>query len=261
MEVKYDKIGIGYNETRKADSYLTARFLYHLDPVKDHLYLDIGCGTGNYTNALSSSGFNFIGIDPSRKMLEKALLRNDAIEWKLGTAECTGLSNESVSGIIASLTIHHWNNLNKAFIELYRVLKPNSTIVIFTSTPKQMKGYWLNHYFPKMMNHSIEQMPFYNNVEFALKTAGFSVSKTEKYFIKPDLEDKFLYAGKHNPELYFNAAIRRGISSFSSLSNKEEVANGLLKTKQDVQSGQIKNVMDSYENDQGDYLFIIANKN
>jgi SAM-dependent methyltransferase len=101
------------------------------------------------------------------------------------------------------LTIHHWGNLEKGFSELSRVLKKDGKIVIFTSTPQQMQGYWLNHYFPKMMMDSIRQMPTPENVIAAMENAKIAIVKTEKYFIQPDLEDKFLYCGKHNPELYF----------------------------------------------------------
>lgn len=260
MEIKYDKIGIRYNETRKADNYLANRLCYHLNPKKEGLYLDIGCGTGNYTNVFSKKGFHFIGIDPSRKMLDKAKKKNTKITWKLGEAENTGLSNEIISGITASLTIHHWHDLEKSFSELSRVLKSGGTLVIFTSTPKQMKGYWLNHYFPKMMLDSMKQMPLFVDLENALLKSGFSISTKENYFVKPDLQDLFLYAGKHRPNLYFNSDVRRGISSFSSLSNKREVANGLLRMKEDIDSGKIDEVIKSFENDLGDYLFVTAHK-
>ena len=159
MEIKYNKIGTDYNLTRKADKYLTEQLLNHLKPTKSGKYLDIGCGTGNYTNELQKNGFQFIGIDPSEKMLEKAKIKNAEIDWKIGSAENTELPKNYVEGIIGSLTIHHWTDLKNGFSELYRVLKPNGRIVIFTSTPKQMKGYWLNHYFPKMLSDSMTQMP------------------------------------------------------------------------------------------------------
>ena len=83
MAVKYDNIGTNYNLTRKADKYLTERLLHHLKPTKSGKYLDIGCGTGNYTNELQKNGFQFIGIDPSKQMLEKAKLKNNEIIWKI----------------------------------------------------------------------------------------------------------------------------------------------------------------------------------
>jgi SAM-dependent methyltransferase len=259
-DVKYDKIGIDYNLTRKADKYLTTQLLYHLKPIKSGKYLDIGCGTGNYTNELQKKGFQFIGIDPSKEMLEKAKLKNNKIDWRIGSAENIRLPQNYVDGIVASLTIHHWTHLKSGFSELHKVLKPNGSIVIFTATPKQMKGYWLNHYFPEMLADSIDQMPTFKKVQLAMKISGFELIQTEKYLIKPDLEDQFLYCGKQNPELYFDTQIRHGISSFSSLANKIEVEQGLSKLRKDIDTGKINEIIRSYENDLGDYLYIIGKK-
>ena len=260
MEVKYDNIGIGYNETRRADEYIFDRLRYHLKPNKKGLYLDIGCGTGNYTDKFQQKGFHFIGIDPSNQMLQKAKEKNEKIKWMLGDAEKTSLENDSISGIIATLTIHHWKDLSNGLVELFRILKKEGKIVIFTSTPRQMNGYWLHHYFPKMMRDSMQQMPSFKDLETAMKKVGFTIEATEKYFVKPDLKDLFLYAGKYRPELYHDFDVQRGISSFSSLSIKKEVDDGLLQMKRDINSRKIAEVIHSYENDTGDYLFVIAKR-
>lgn len=260
MKAKYNKIGKDYNNTRKPDPYLVQRMLFQLQPEKNKIYLDIGCGTGNYTNEFQKKGYYFIGIDPSEKMLNTAKGKNNKVDYRLGNAENTNLDSESVDGIIASLTIHHWTDLNQAFIELYRVLKPTGTMVIFTSTPQQMEGYWLNHYFPKMLQDSITQMPALIKVQTAMENAGFRLKNTEPYFIQPDLQDKFLYCGKENPELYFDESIRNGISSFSDLANLEEVKNGLQKLRADIDNGTINKVIQSYKNNLGDYLYIVAEK-
>ncbi len=227
MEVKYDSIGVDYDLTRKADKYLSERLRHHLNPKAKGLHADIGCGTGNYTNELQKKGFRFIGIDPSIEMLEKAKNKNQQIDWRIGTAEKTDLNDNSVDGVIGCLTIHHWIDLRKGFLELNRVLKANGRIVIFTSTPEQMKGYWLNHYFPKMLGNSIVQMPSLEEVKSTMDYASIEIVKTESYYVKPALQDQFLYCGKEKPELYFIDKVRDGISSFSSLSNRHEVEKGL----------------------------------
>lgn len=260
MKSKYDDIGINYNETRSADPYITNQLLKKLRPKIKGLYLDIGCGTGNYTSVFQKKGYEFIGIDPSERMLKEAKTKNSNITWKLGQAENIPILNESVNGVIGSLTMHHWNDLNNSFLELNRVLKPDGLIVIFTSTPRQMKGYWLNHYFPKMLGDSMLQMPTLEAVKNALLNAKFFNIETEPYFVKPNLEDLFLYCGKQNPKLYLKSEIRHGISSFSSLANKDEVEKGLINLEKDIESNNINEIIKSYENDLGDYLFITAKK-
>lgn len=258
MSAKYDKIGVHYNTTRKADPFLVGKLFEHLSPEADGIYLDVGCGTGNYSIELQKRGVNLIGIDPSERMLEKARSRNDKIDWRQGKVEELELEDKSIDGAIGSLTIHHWSDLQKAFSELHRVIKPGGRLVIFTSTSEQMKGYWLNHYFPKMLSDSIDQMPSYDAIENAMKSGGFEIIGLDNYFISPDLEDKFLYCGKHDPEVYFDEKIRRGISSFSSLANRAEVDEGLDRLRNDIDNGKVWDVIDSFKNDKGDYLYVIA---
>lgn len=260
MVEKYDIIGKNYNTTRKPDPYLTDRIMHHLSPIKSGRYLDIGCGTGNYTTALFSKGVNILGIDPSITMLQSAQKREATIKWLQGIAEDIPVENEAIDGIVATLTIHHWENRSAGFKELHRVLKPNGKLVIFTSTPEQMQGYWLNHYFPEMLNNSAIQMPSLESVYHDLKAASFELSGTEPYTIKEDLQDLFLYAGKHNPKLYLDPNVRSGISSFSALAHMKEIESGLQKLSQDIRTNKINEVISEYENNLGDYLFVIATK-
>ncbi len=260
MAIKYDRIGSGYNRTRKADPYLLGRMLHHLAPQPNGQYLDVGCGTGNYTNALAQQGFKLTGVDPSEAMLTKAWMQSANINWLKGKAENLDLPKQFFDGINASLTIHHWDDLAQAFRELYRVLKPGGKLVVFTSTPAQMRGYWLCHYFPKMLADSISQMPELDKVERAIKMAGFQNIRQEPYEIQHDLKDLFLYCGKNQPERYFEEAIRQGISSFSDLANQTEVEAGLHKLKADLASGAFKEIQSTYRNQLGDYLFITATK-
>ncbi|GAA4272987.1 class I SAM-dependent methyltransferase [Aquimarina gracilis] len=260
MQEKYDVIGVNYNRTRKADPYLFERLYHLLSPSLHGTYLDIGCGTGNYTSKFAEKGFQCIGVDPSEEMLNKAKSQNKKVTWKIGKAENIDLPTESIDGVIASLTLHHWQDLTRGFSELNRVLKPNGKVIIFTATPAQMKGYWLNHYFPKMLIDSMIQMPSYEFIEACLTSNNLKIDNAENYFIQPDLQDLFLYSGKHNPKLYFDPSVRHGISSFSSLSNAEEVEKGLKKLEKDILSGESNSIIKKYENTKGDYLFMTVKK-
>ena len=256
----YNKIGIEYNATRCADAYLVERFKEFLILRKNGIYLDIGCGTGNYTCALADENHQFYGIDPSETMLEKARQRNCNVIWRKGSAENMPFENAFFTGAMASLTIHHWKNLHKAFFEISRILKSKGKFVLFTSLPEQTAGYWLAEYFPKMMRDSVAPLPSLEKIENALSAANMKIETRENYFVREDLEDMFLYSGKHRPELYLREDIRRGISSFSNLANKVEVEKGLRRLAEDIESGKISEVIEKHKNDLGDYIFIVTAK-
>ncbi len=256
----YDNVAPVYNSTRQADPYIAEKLFQFLSPQAGKLYLDIGCGTGNYTIALANKGLNFFGIEPSEKMLDIAKSRNSKINWLRGQAEQIPLNDNFFDGAIATLTIHHWVSIKKAFTEIQRVLNDKGKIVFFTATPEQMKGYWLNHYFPKTLAASILQMPSFEAIENAAIETGFVITATEKYFIQDDLKDHFLYAGKNRPELYFDEEIRQGISSFSALSNAKEVQQGLSKLQIDINLNKFEEIKEKFNNDSGDYLFVILEK-
>jgi ubiquinone/menaquinone biosynthesis C-methylase UbiE len=258
----YDLIGAGYNTTRTADSFITERILQHL---ADTLYpnaklLDLGCGTGNYTIKLSELPIGIFGLDPSELMLSEARQKSEKIRWLAGNAEGLPFEEATFDAVICIQTIHHWKDLKTAMKNTFRVLKAKGKMIIFTSTKEQMEHYWLNHYFPGLMTISISQMPSHETITEACSDAGFVNIETEKYFIQEGLEDLFLYSGKNNPALYFNARIRNGISSFANDENGQEILTGLKKLNADMQTGYFEKMKENYHDDLGDYLFFVYNK-
>lgn len=257
----YDRIGIGYDTTRRADTYLAQRMFHFLDASNKGLQcLDVGCGTGNYTAVLHEMGLDFIGIDPSEEMLSKARKKAPSIHWERGSAEGIDLPTSFIDRILISLSIHHWSSLTEGFVEVSRVLKPQGKVVLFTPLPNQTKAYWLHHYFPKMIEDSAKVLPALDQIESAFEHAGLEIIEREPYFVQPDLQDWFLYSGKHHPEMYFREEVRKGISSFALLANQPEVEKGLRQMRKDIDSGKIEEVMRAHENDLGDYLFLVGQK-
>lgn len=259
-KVLYDAIGTGYNHTRQADPFIAEKIYESVVSDTDGLYLDIGCGTGNYTLTIKEKGLNVCGIDPSEKMLEIARMRDRAVEWKQGKAEGIPAEDNLFDGIFGTLTLHHWSNIAAGFKELYRVLKPGGRIAFFTSDPLQMQDYWLNHYFPEMLSESISQMPAFEMLKTTAENSGFTMLSPEKYFVQDGLKDHFLYVGKNRPELYFDETIRNGISSFIALSNKSEVEKGLSELRKDLDSEKFTEIKNRYNDNLGDYLFFKAQK-
>lgn len=52
IQVVYITIGKTYDRTRKADPFLVERIIHYLQPSVGQQYLDIGCGSGNYTGVI-----------------------------------------------------------------------------------------------------------------------------------------------------------------------------------------------------------------
>lgn len=255
----YDQIGVGYDATRRADPYVVQRLIYHLNAQPEGDYLDLACGTGNYTTALADAGVHMHGLDQSSGMIESARAKCSSVAWCVGDANALPHSDRTFSGAICTLAIHHFPALLPAFQEVYRVLN-RGRFVLFTSTPEQMTGYWLNEYFPDMMKKSCQQMPDLEQVVQNLQHAGFRSVRTEPYSVREDLQDFFLYSGKHRPAFYLDPRIRSGSSSFASLADPREVDSGCKRLAADIQSGRIFEVMAAYHHNQGDYLFVIADQ-
>ena len=260
MKAIYDSIGEGYDTTRRADKVILRELHNHLSIKKDGMYLDVACGTGNYTSKLAEIGGCWHAFDQSETMLSEARHKSDRVEWKQYSVECTEYESDFFDAVMCSLAIHHFPDLSIAFKEIARILKPSGSIVVFTSTPEQMRGYWLYHYFPEMMDRSCAQMPSLKKLREALLQNGLTIAKTQPFFMTPDIQDLFLYSGKQRPEMYLSENVRSGISSFRNLCSAIECASGLTSLATDIKAQKIQQVVEKYENDIGDYLFIIIKK-
>jgi len=256
MSTLYNTIGGNYNLTRKADPFITTKIYELLGPEISAFYLDIGCGTGNYLNALTEKGLSFMGIDPSEIMLKQAKEKNPYTKFIHAQAEHIPLPDQLFNGAIAILTIHHWNSIGQGLKEIKRVLKPNSKLVLFSFTPQQLRGYWLYHYFPIMIENCMKTIVDLTQMEQYIKQAGFSQLQTELYFVQDDLQDQFMYSNKHHPEKYLLEEIRNNASGFRVFSDPDELMQGVAKLKNDIETGKIKAVIKEYENDLGDYIFL-----
>ena len=258
-EPLYDNIGVHYDSTRRADPYLTERLAHHIGLQSGRSYLDIACGTGNYTSVLAAAGGSWHGLDVSMGMLGTARRKDGSLRLVRGDAAAMPFTDRSFDGIVCTMALHHLPHLEPVFSEALRVLRLGN-LVIFASTRDQVATYWLNEYFPVAMAQSTEQMPTTASVLDALEQAGFLVEEVELYEVQPDLQDLFLYAGKHKPEFYLDETVRRGMSTFSTLIDPVELETGCARLRQDVESGHINEVIESYLSDEGDYLFVVASR-
>ncbi|MBX7228965.1 MAG: class I SAM-dependent methyltransferase [Burkholderiaceae bacterium] len=259
MQPLYNEIGSTYCATRRADPTIARTLAGLVEVQKGRRFLDLACGTGNYTTALASIGGEWHGCDISDVMINQARSKSPAIDWKLSKADSLPYQSKYFDGAMCTLAIHHFPDLLKPFQEVHRVLD-QGVFALFTAFPEQMEGYWLCHYFPEMMKSSIVQMPAQTLVTAALESAGFEIEKIEPFYITNELQDLFLYSGKDRPNQYLDSAVRANISSFASRCSVEELSAGLERLSRDIESGEFSKVAASYQSTHGDYAYVVARK-
>ncbi len=95
--------------------------------------VDLGTGTGTLARNFARRGCAVIGIDPAAKMLEQAKELSAAegvkIDYRVATAEATGLPDESAD-VVSAGQCWHWFDGDAAAKECFRLLRPSGKIVI-----------------------------------------------------------------------------------------------------------------------------------
>jgi SAM-dependent methyltransferase len=103
------------------------------------LALDVGCGTGQSTVALTHVAERVIGIDPSADMLEHAA-RHPNVEYRQSAAEHTPF-RDSQFDLITAAQVFHWFDHDAFLAESYRLLRVPGWLLVYTSWfTGEMKG-------------------------------------------------------------------------------------------------------------------------
>ena len=172
-----------------------------LKPKKPTKILDVATGTGDLAIALGETlASEIIGIDISEQMLEigkKKVERNQLqknIKMEIGDGEKINYPNNYFDAVTVSFGVRNFENLDKGLLEIYRVLKPGSELVILeTSIPQSFPLNYLYHLYTlyflpligsffskdksayKYLSFSAKSFPFGKAFNKILKKNGFVV--------------------------------------------------------------------------------------
>lgn len=155
--------------------------------------LDLGCGTGRFTEALAERfDAEVVGVDPSEKMLERARakLRDRRVRYESGRGEAIPLADASVDLIFMSMIFHHLEDPGLAARECRRLLRGGGTVFMRAGVRERIPSYPYVDFFPASRAILEECLPTSAFVREVFESAGLRAAASEVVVqqIAPDYE-------------------------------------------------------------------------
>lgn len=115
--------------------------------------LDLGCGSGVFSQQLAGRGLKVTGLDLSPKLIERARRLYTHIEFLVGDAERLAFSNESFHAVFLGGVIHHFPLPLAMAREVARVTIPSGSFWAFDPNRRN----------PFMFLYRVKSSPFYSS--------------------------------------------------------------------------------------------------
>lgn len=135
-----------YDISARLQRYCGKHLMPWLPNRNDLTVVDLGSGTGFFTDILASQYQNVIGLDISTNMLQFAKAnRNKAISWLEADAYKLPLQDNSIDFVYSNLMIQWCDPLDKVIDEIMRVLKPGGLFIFSTlvdGTLYELRSSW-----------------------------------------------------------------------------------------------------------------------
>ena len=168
----FDSASHSYDVSSRLQRFSGKHLMPLLPNRNDLTVVDLGCGTGFFTELLSTRYDQVIGIDISAKMLEFTKgNRSDDIRLVAGDAFKMPFQDNSIDCIYSNLVIQWCNPLDEAVKEVFRVLKPGGLFVFSTlvdGTLFELKSSWrqvdddqhvIDFKTPEQLQHTLNAKP------------------------------------------------------------------------------------------------------
>lgn len=188
-----------------APTYATARWAvpWVLAPLADRArrtssgarILEIGCGTGNYLEALAGAvpDRRWIGLDRSREMLAQACARGGWGTYAVGDADRAFPVRSGACALAFVVDVlHHLTAFATFFAEVARVLAPGGSFVAVTDSDENMARRSLSRFFPEVLPIERSRYPSFEELDRHAIGAGLRRSATALAEGTIELDDAFL---------------------------------------------------------------------
>jgi len=221
----YSKNRPGYSDTILSTLlYLTGK---NFNQIK---FLDIGAGTGIWTTQIAKKGCKVTAIEPNDNM-RKYGIKNCSefdVEWKKGSAENTGISEE-LFDIVSMASSFHWTKFDFAVKEISRLLSPNGFFVCLWNTRMIEKNSltleiesYLNELVPDLKRVSSGKSEFCEHLTEKLSSCSYFSENMymEGYHSEIMSQERYLGVWKSVNDVYVQAGPER-FEKFLSFINQK----------------------------------------
>lgn len=224
-----------YKKYRHPDRRLTMAMVTSLGLTHGATIVDVGAGTGNYASDLSDMGYSVIAVEPESGMRMASC--DCRLAWNASFAEKINMQSECCDAVISINAIHHFSNLNKALGEMYRIVKLNHKVSIFTFDPDVALRLWFFSYWPSLATVERQRYLPLEDVCHELEQVFGEPPIIETFRLPRDFRDVFAAALWARPELMLEQEYHKASSLLEGLS-EHEMKYGLERLKSDLQSGK-----------------------
>ncbi|MFC1878580.1 class I SAM-dependent methyltransferase [Chloroflexota bacterium] len=228
QKVDYNTISKIYDDVRQSDLAIVERFIAETSLGGEFKALDIGCGTGNYTDLFQKlTGATVYGVEPSAGMLRQAHQKNDQITFCQGRADAIPFDDCIFDFVFMTDVIHHVPDIDAMFAEIRRILKPSGKLCISTQSHAQIVARPIAAFFPATVRVDQGRYPDIPEILAAARPHAFG-------FIK----DEILFAGQETllDQNYLELVWKKGYSMLHLISAAEYQA-GLTALKTALREG------------------------
>jgi SAM-dependent methyltransferase len=220
----YEAHGRGYAARRRPDPRIAAQLHAALGAART--VLNVGAGAGSY----EPEDRHVVAVEPSAQMrAQRPRHLAPAID---AAAERLPFDDGVFDAAMASMTIHQWSDLNAGLAELRRVTR--GPIAIFTFDGDALREFWMNEYFPEVVETERSRFPTMSDVVDVL--GGPERVEVQTVPIPLDCADGFGEAYYGRPEAFLEAGVRAAQSGFVK-TDQAAVLRGVERLAADLESG------------------------
>jgi len=148
--------------------------------------LDVGCGTGRVSEAVSTSkNAKIYSIDISAEMLKKGAVKDKdrRILWILADAHRPPFMEDCFDCVYMTLVLHHLDDKALALQEIHRILKKDGNCVIMTISHSRLKRHVISN-FPGVTAIDMRRFPSIPSLKSLMVKVGFK--NVHNHLVKHD---------------------------------------------------------------------------